>query len=781
MATANETNNVRSSPEHGSTLLCAITRYTGVTLFCVALVFRLLSRRNPPFYMQGLGFQYFVSTLFITGLLFYLCSRLTGAGMKVRLSPAVFAGLLFFAWVSFSTLFSTYPFSSTTALGIWSGHFAAFLLILLICTNDPLLLIYPLSTFCACSLWQLLYGAYQYTMLYPSLAKQIRNSPSVLDRAVAPEMQSEFQSRLFGHQPAGTLLNPNSFIALCTIGMMILIGIALYRSFESDEKFNPWGARFLVLAGVLFLPLMMVLSGSRGGQVAAIAAVAGTGFLYLKRHLGRIWWWGAGFLAAGGITFLLLIPSVNWQQFDLTSLTYRQWYTSSATEIASNHPATGVGLYNYQFYFTKHKPPCAEETRRTHNDFYDLAAETGWPGALLFLLFGTALFRPLVLTPSSSSPDGARPPPAEVTSEGGGDFGWMPIWIGVACIIGFLTLFGLNAGPMLGSHSFSLLWENLRVPLGRTVLLMLAPFLWGCGFALCFYLLRSTPWHASSSLWKLLVAAPLCFYAVHALVDIDLYVPAVASGLWMLAGLASQFNARGNRFALEYQINVRRQTGMAVSLVLFVLLVPLLLDAKAFFRSSVRLDALKADSRANAQTRLDTYRQILEKRPGDMILLQQISTFYHRSFCEQKPVKSSNGTLEKPLLNHFQTCLSFLNRAKRQMPHNWTVHRQRFRQIEQHRSRVRKKLGRVPENLPDKSQSSLSADTRYTALRQALNLYPTNASLLYRYGREQIDRDQPEKARRLFKRALHVDQCQNLERMRLSEKARSFIRKWQEE
>jgi len=762
----------KSDPSREGTrfALSSWATHGAVLLFVLALVLRLLSRRDHPFYMEWLGFPFFVSTLILTSLGFYLCGRLSGDGLRGPISPPLVLVLLFSGWVAVSTPFASYTFASTTALGVWAGHLAAFLLVVLLAENDPHLLVFPFAAACASTFWQLLYGGYQYLWLFPALEKRIQSSPSVLEGIVSSSMRSEFRSRVLGGEPSGTLLNPNSFVALVVLGGALLIGAALLRWWNTDPENRTWWTMAGGTGGLVGVAWITVLAGSQGGQIAAVGAGVVTGYVALKPWIGRHWWWGAGGIGCAGLAGLILIPAVDWQAYNRPSLTFRSWYTTAGLKMARDHPVTGVGLYNYQFHYPDLKPPCAEETRRAHSDYIDVTAETGVPGGLLFLAFWILL--PVSLLPGGPGSGEEGPSTASRADAGGGGPPSTLLLMSMATVagLGFLVLFGLNAGPTYRA--------------GHGFLFHAAAFLpWLLLFRTGVHVFRPlfvNPTRMKGARYVLLL--PLLFYAIHALVDFDLYVPAVATVVWMVAGAGCWIGARTGSRSSVLAWSPGRNSGMGVSLVGLLLLVPVLLEANQLLRSAIRLEQLTARSASAPRERMQAYREAIADRPEDIALLLKASSFYHSQFCERWARPSARrdnpGSRRDAAIRHFTTCISFLRKAKNITDENWAVHARTFRQIDRHRALLKKRFRTIPAELVERAEGAISREARFRALKRALEEYPTRARLLYEYGRTLDRRGNPSEAAPYFRRALRVDQCQNLERMRLTDPQRTEVRDW---
>ncbi|MDP6337118.1 MAG: O-antigen ligase family protein, partial [Verrucomicrobiota bacterium] len=70
-----------------------------------------------------------------------------------------------------------------------------------------------------------------------------------------------------------------------------------------------------------------------------------------------------------------------------TSVGARFGYWSAAVKTAAEEPFLGSGPGTFQVAYKRHRPPEAEPTRLTHNDYLQQASDSGVPGFLMYLAF----------------------------------------------------------------------------------------------------------------------------------------------------------------------------------------------------------------------------------------------------------------------------------------------------------------------------------------------------------------------------------------------------------
>jgi len=189
--------------------------------------------------------------------------------------------------------------------------------------------------------------------------------------------------------------NSNDLAALTFFPLSLSIAVAV-----SEPK--GWIKR-AALIGTAVLPLMILITQSRGALIGLV--VSGLIFFMIHSRGRRV----KSLLAAGavGIVLLPFVPSSAWKRFEgmsnLTSTTtiadadpegsaearYNIWRVAGT--IIKENPMTGIGLGVYPRAHAMYSPrvgvpKTAIGFRDTHSTYLNVAAETGVPGLVLFLL-----------------------------------------------------------------------------------------------------------------------------------------------------------------------------------------------------------------------------------------------------------------------------------------------------------------------------------------------------------------------------------------------------------
>jgi hypothetical protein len=182
---------------------------------------------------------------------------------------------------------------------------------------------------------------------------------------------------------------------------------------DDQERAGRWGQWLLALFAAILILAALVLSGSRGG---ILSAVLSSGLLFAalwKRIRPRALAWGvvvalpllAALLIAwiGIDTLRGAIPQGSFEReasFHARQVIWRQ--------VVNHLPEAGVagfGLGTFEASFAPYTPPgTASRWDKAHNDFLQIAWETGFAGGLL-IAWGTLLFGIRYVLPALRSPD----------------------------------------------------------------------------------------------------------------------------------------------------------------------------------------------------------------------------------------------------------------------------------------------------------------------------------------------------------------------------------------
>ena len=199
-----------------------------------------------------------------------------------------------------------------------------------------------------------------------------------------------------GGQPFGSFVNRHNFAAFVEMCICLPLGL-LFSGAVSKEK------RLLYWTAIGLMGVALVMSGSRGGLVALVAALiflvvvntksATSSRLFVKAGLAAALVVGivVGTILIGGDSTLTRIAETA-NTKDPTSSRLEIWMTT--VEIIKQNPIFGIGWAAYPIAYTKFDPLSGRErVEQAHNDYLQILADAGIVGAIFGLLFVFWLFR----------------------------------------------------------------------------------------------------------------------------------------------------------------------------------------------------------------------------------------------------------------------------------------------------------------------------------------------------------------------------------------------------
>ena len=211
----------------------------------------------------------------------------------------------------------------------------------------------------------------------PEVAQQIEKLPAETAakiRQFPVEMVKRwFSPRLFGH-----MFYPNALAGVILLLLPVSLALLLGQA--------RWGPlRFVLALGLAGVGLgCLYWSGSKAGWLIALVLL-GAWLLHFpfstKLKIG---------LASAAMVIGLagfVVKYADYFDKGATSVGARFGYWSAAVKTAAEEPFLGSGPGTFQVAYKHHRPPEAEPTRLTHNDYLQQASDSGVPGFLMYLAF----------------------------------------------------------------------------------------------------------------------------------------------------------------------------------------------------------------------------------------------------------------------------------------------------------------------------------------------------------------------------------------------------------
>jgi O-antigen ligase len=203
----------------------------------------------------------------------------------------------------------------------------------------------------------------------------------------------------------GPFVNANNFAGWMELALPLCAGLAVMVMLSRNKMSGRSGpldqggqafAGFVLLAFVTIIGLAaFLMTRSRGGVLAFSAAIAV--YLVLQAVHGALRWRAVLAAALTVLLALALVSQMDWPALrdkygDLAdverdpSFRSRIEFTRGTIKLASDFPVLGTGLGTFQEAFALYTPGTSDRVlRRAHNDYAQVAAETGIPGAILVL------------------------------------------------------------------------------------------------------------------------------------------------------------------------------------------------------------------------------------------------------------------------------------------------------------------------------------------------------------------------------------------------------------
>ncbi len=287
-----------------------------------------------------------------------------------------------------------------------------------------------------------------------------------------------------------TLVNANAFAGLLLLLLPLAIG----------------GRSGRVGAGVMLV--LVATFGATGSAGAALALLLAVGLRWREPGPLRRWWRGGFIVGLAGVLVLVVALATSWRPplIDSKVDTFRQRidYHSLGARMLPDAGMLGTGLEATRELRWAHARPDEWSSAYIHDTWFQLLIELG-PVAMLAAAGGVLL---VVRRRRDAGPTATPDPPR-----------------GLALAFGAGIVLGVGAAPMLNG-------VPRLLPLGWEFPLVDAILLGGCAFGVA-HALRgiAAPTRAA---WGVGILA----FALHGLLDYDLYVPGVATTLCVVVALA---------------------------------------------------------------------------------------------------------------------------------------------------------------------------------------------------------------------------------------------------
>jgi O-antigen ligase len=236
--------------------------------------------------------------------------------------------------------------------------------------------------------------------------------------------------------------------------------------------------------------------------------------------------------------------------FGSTSVRYGYW--RAGVSIFAEHPLVGVGLDNFADFYASKKLPEDQEARRAHNDYIQLAAETGLIGIVTYGAFLVLFWRRV--TRMGAEPVLAEPEPSALNATATAGV------LGLSAVV--LGLEALCSGGLRGSTGFWS-WQWLCT-------------IWLAWMAYVLLNARSQDPFAlgRSSYATIGVACGIIAFLAHSLGEFHHYIGGTLQTAWILMALllSARLSEEKESYAVDRQIGPGQRLGLMFGAAAVVLL-----------------------------------------------------------------------------------------------------------------------------------------------------------------------------------------------------------------
>ena len=225
------------------------------------------------------------------------------------------------------------------------------------------------------------YGVYQYVWGFERMVTDVYSW-------APPNLVGDYLIRVAARRVFSTFVYPNALAGFLLLALPLgaVTAISLFREEKKSNRY-----RRLIPVGIMLAATLVsfVLSGSKGGAIClALILLAGTFILWRKSELSSKW--VIIIIAAAMIGALVLFSTPRGKAlFKVGEFTFseRVSYWKAGVRMVQARPLFGHGPNSFNDLYPIYKQPRANPVRNAHNNYLQLAVETGIPGAAAYVLF----------------------------------------------------------------------------------------------------------------------------------------------------------------------------------------------------------------------------------------------------------------------------------------------------------------------------------------------------------------------------------------------------------
>lgn len=663
----------------------------------------------------GFGLNLFIHLLFWIALALWFAGRASSGGGPYRFTALEFGFLGFSVFALISVLRASFKLPAIDQAFAWLSLGLFFVLCVQV-LGKRLLTSMLLASLVALSV----YAFIQDFVLFPLIDSSAKTSESV-----------EMARRIHTHEAFASFIGPNQLAAFLVLLIPLLAG-----SMIDGRDYKLRGPALILAIGAL------VLTGSLGGWVSLAAGAIAMTALALTRTRGRALVVGIGAAVVGiAIALLLTTPLMPALAKRSHSLHVRAVYWRATGPIIASAPLLGVGLDNWQEHYFQKKSDVQQETRKAHNDYLQILAETGVPGLLAFLaLLGLGLRKALA---REAAPEADPEPPSA----------WLiGSAVGVPVLLGLLT----------------------SADVIQTSVVIVSAAVW-VGFLLLQR--KQSPAPAEEPWTRIGAAGGLVAFLVHMTADFLVYETGIAAAFVAVLALVAMQRGKSTEVKLPKTV-CAGATGVLilVTLPLILFVVPRTLAADGEVdQARAALAYLESGSSSNPTQPISDAIRLSESAQAHNPFNPESYQLLARAKFHEWDLLQKMGSREPKLLESAEgTALQALDNAIALRPLSSPLH---FEKSQLHRlfRRPVQKAGRDSELARAKAAEHLRLALEEQ--RRAWELYPTYARNAYLLARL-LDSTRDPEATKHFQEALRLSdlagkELEDLDRLKLDALARA--------
>ena len=363
------------------------------------LAFVVLYRPVACGLLHSLSSDTVFGLLLLASALLWLMSELLGGALRIRVGLPGLAFSVFLAAALVSSIRAENWFAGLQwCLVLATYGLTAFLVLQM--ADGELERRFLLSCLLASGVGLAAYGLWHYQFYMPALRTWLAREPGFFKDVVgaAGPLSGELEARVAANRAYGSFVTPNQLADFLVLTFLPLAGyvVARWRGARADgrARLAGWPANSWCALAALSMAAALYLTGSKGGWIAlgfglAVFVLAAAGPA-LRRHAWQV------LIVVALIAVALLLAyeahAVPGPRDFARSLGVRIGYWQTSAEIALKRPVLGVGPGSWQEWYTMLKRPEFEETKSPHSLYFQLWAETGAVGLLLWIGLWAAVF-----------------------------------------------------------------------------------------------------------------------------------------------------------------------------------------------------------------------------------------------------------------------------------------------------------------------------------------------------------------------------------------------------